>query len=161
MKMPTAPSTTGVTITQTTTTTDFEQPPQGFTQKGYRTVLWTAHDDNEDELQYAVYFRGENEKEWKLLKDKLDQRFYSFDTTALADGAYYLKIVAADAPSNPPVAALTTERESERFEVDNTPPVTRIFGVISDRAMPNGKTDTVQFAAQDTTSGIDHAQYSV
>src|SRR5207249_9829840 len=96
MKMPAARSTTGVTITQTTTTTHFEQPPQGFAQKGYRTVLWTAHDDNEDELQFAVYYRGENEKEWKLLKDKLDQKYYSFDTATLPDGAYYLKIVTSD-----------------------------------------------------------------
>jgi hypothetical protein len=49
--------------------------------------VWAAHDDNEDELQYAVYYRGENETQWKLLKDKLDQRFYSFDTTARPDGA--------------------------------------------------------------------------
>src|SRR5437762_7893477 len=132
MKMPTAPSTTGVTITQTTTTTHFEQPPQGFAQKGYRTVLWTAHDDNEDELQFAVYYRGENEKEWKLFKENLEQKFYSWDTTTLPDGTYYLKIVASDAPSNPPALALKKERESERFEVDNTAPVVKIMGTISD-----------------------------
>ena len=57
------------------------------------------------------------------MKDKLDQKFYSWDTTTLPDGAYYLKIVATDAPSNPPALALKTERESERFEVDNTAPV--------------------------------------
>src|SRR5258708_29588478 len=33
------------------------------------------------------------------------------------------KIVASDAPSNPPALTLKTERESERFEVDNTPPI--------------------------------------
>src|SRR5947207_2700385 len=43
MKMPTAPSTTGVTITQTTTTSHFQQPHQGFAQKGYRTIHCTAH----------------------------------------------------------------------------------------------------------------------
>ncbi|PYU10035.1 MAG: hypothetical protein DMG37_21600, partial [Acidobacteria bacterium] len=160
LKMPTAPTATGATITQSSSSSRFEQPPQGVMQKGYQTVLWTAHDDNEDELQYAVYFRGENEKEWKLLKDKLDQRFYSFDTTALADGAYYLKIVATDAPSNPPAAALTTERESERFEVDNTPPVVEDL-----RAGPaSGKMSgghPASFTARDATSAIDHAQYSV
>ena len=86
-------------------------------------MVWTAHDDNEDELRYAVYFRGEGEKEWKLLKDNLEQKFYSFDTTTLPDGAYYLKSVASDAASNPLRRPSQTERESERFEVDNTPPV--------------------------------------
>lgn len=160
LKMPTAPSTTGLTITQTTTTTHFEQPPQGFAQKGYRTLLWTAHDDNEDELQFAVYYRGENEKEWKLLKDKLDQKYYSFDTTTLPDGAYYLKVVASDSPSNPPAAALSAERESERFEVDNTPPVIEDLRV----GAPSGKMGgghSVSFTARDAISAIDHAQYSL
>jgi WD40 repeat protein len=160
LKMPTAPSTTGVTIAQTTTTTHFEQPPQGFAQKGYRTVLWTTHDDNEDELQFAVYYRGENEKEWKLLKDKLDQKYYSFDTTTLPDGAYYLKIVASDSPSNPMVAALTAERESERFEVDNTPPVVEDLRV-GPASGKMGGGHPVSFTARDAVSAIDHALYSL
>jgi len=160
LKMPPAPSAAGVTITQSSSSSRFEQPPQGFVQKGYRTVLWTAHDDNEDELQFAVYYRGENENEWKVLKDKLDQKFYSFDTTTLPDGAYYLKITALDAPSNPPAAALTTERESERFEVDNTPPVVEDLRV----GPPSGKMSgghPASFAARDATSAIDRAQYSL
>jgi hypothetical protein len=165
LKMPPGPPTTGITITQTTTTTRFEQPPQGFAQKGYRTVLWTAHDDNDDELQYSVYYRGENETEWKLLKDKLDQKFYSFDTTTLPDGAYYLKIVASDYPSNPPAAALKTERESERFEVDNTPPVIEelktTVGHFQSSAMGVGSALMISFTAHDTTSSIDLAQYSL
>ena len=160
LKMPTAPTAGGLTITQSSSPSRFEQPPQGVMQKGYQTALWTAHDDNEDEMQYAVYFRGENEKEWKLLKDKLDQKFYSFDTTALADGAYYLKIVATDAPSNPPATALTAERESERFEVDNTPPVVEDLRVgPASGKMAGGH--PVSFTARDAASAIDRAQYSL
>ena len=79
----------------------FDPVPQGVSQKGYQSVLWTADDANDDQLEFAIYFRGENETTWKLLKDKLDTRFYSWDTTSMPDGAYYLKIVASDAPSNP------------------------------------------------------------
>jgi hypothetical protein len=164
LKMPPSPSASGVSgviITQSGTPPHFEPPPQGTVQKGYQSVLWTAHDDNDDELRYAVYFRGENEREWKLLKDNLEQKFYSWDTTTFPDGAYSLKIVATDAPSNPPSLALKTERESERFEVDNTPPVVKIFGVTGDWAMPNGKLTIVQFSAQDTGSNLERAQYSV
>ena len=160
LKMPASPNPTGVTIAQTSPSSRFEPPPQGVAQKGYQTVVWTAHDDNEDELQYAVYFRGENEKEWKLLKDRLDQKFYSFDTTALADGAYYLKIVASDAPSNPPAAALTAERESERFEVDNTPPVVEDLRVGPASTKMSGG-HAVSFTARDASSAIDRAQYSL
>jgi hypothetical protein len=160
LKMPPSPSTSGITITQSSIMARFEQPPQGFVQKGYRTVLWTAHDDNDDELRFSVYFRGEKEREWKLLKDNLDQKFYSWDTTALPDGAYYLKIVATDAPSNPPAIALKTERESERFEVDNTPPVIENLRVASASGKFTGG-QSVSFTARDATSVIDRAQYSL
>jgi hypothetical protein len=142
----------------------FEQPPQGFHEKGYQSVLWSAHDENDDDLRFSIYFRGENETDWKLLKDKLEQKFYSWDSTAMPDGAYYLKIVATDAPSNPPAQALTTERESERFVVDNTPPT--IEGLAADdwnRCQGGGceKSAVVKFTGRDATSSIERAQYSV
>jgi hypothetical protein len=164
LRMPQAPNPTGITVTQSTTPARFEQPPQGFSQKGYMSVLWSAHDENEDELRFAVYFRGENETGWKLLKDKLEQKFYSWDTTAMPDGAYYLKIVATDAPSNPPALALTTERESDRFVVDNTPPVIEALNATAQRVQSGGQdpeTVTVKFTAHDATSAIERAQYSV
>jgi len=168
LKMPPSPNVSGVVVTQSSTPPRFEQPPQGIMQKGYQSVVWTAHDDNDDELRYSVYFRGENEREWKLLKDNLEQKFYSWDTTALPDGAYYLKIVASDAPSNPPALALKAERESERFEVDNTPPV--IEPVMASLAMPyidnprknfSSRGVTVSFTVRDDTSSIERAQYSI
>jgi outer membrane protein assembly factor BamB len=161
LRMPPAPNISGMVITQSSAPPRFEQPPQGTLQKGYQSVVWTAHDENDDEMRYAVYFRGEHEHEWKLLKENLEQKFYSWDTATLPDGAYYLKIVATDAPSNPPALALKTERESERFEVDNTAPVVKIMGTISDSPMPNGKVTIVQFTAQDAGSSIERAQYSV
>src|SRR6202012_3227233 len=85
------------------------------------------HDDNEDDLRYIVLYRGENEKQWKVLKDKLTEKFYTWDATSLPDGAYYLRIVASDAPSNPTADALTSSRESERFMIDNTPPTIELL----------------------------------
>lgn len=163
LKMPPTPNTTGVFITQTTTSTKFDQPPQGYREKGYESVLWSAHDDNDDDLFFSVYYRGENEHEWKLLKDKLDQKFYSWDTTAFPDGAYYLKIVATDAPSNPPAIALKAERVSERFEVDNTPPIIEhldAVSVVTRRASQSFASIIVKFSAGDSASSIDRAQYS-
>jgi outer membrane protein assembly factor BamB len=164
LKMPPALNTSGLTITQSASPVKFENPPQGFIQKGYQSVLWSAHDENDDELHYSVYYRGESEREWKLLKDNLDQKFYSWDTTTLPDGAYYLKIVATDAPSNPPAAALKTERESERFEVDNTPPVVEGLQasnlIQQDRAI-NTIVARVQFTVRDAASSIERAQYSI
>jgi sugar lactone lactonase YvrE len=166
LKTPPTPVIPGVFISQSAPAPKFEQPPQGFRDKGYQSVIWSAHDENDDDLRYSVYFRGENEKEWKLLKDNLDQKFYAFDTAALPDGAYYLKIVATDAPSNPPAAALKSQRESERFEVDNTPPVieglkAEARGRMTDQGRGPNDEVFVQFSARDTSSSVERAQYSL
>jgi hypothetical protein len=160
LKMPSSPNVSGVVITQSSAPPRFEQPPQGTLQKVYQTVLWTARDDNDDEMRYAVYFRGENEHEWKLLKDNLEQKFYSWDTTTLPDGAYYLKIVATDALSNPPALTLKTERESERFEVDNTPPQVEDLRVGPASGKMSGG-HPASFTARDASSSIERAQYSL
>jgi sugar lactone lactonase YvrE len=166
LKQPPSPNISGVTITQSSAPARFELPPQGTLQKGYQSVLWSAHDDNDDELRYSVFFRGETEQEWKLLKENLEQKFYSWDTTTFPDGAYYLRIVATDAPSNPPGVILDTVRESERFVVDNTPPI--IDGLEASVSITPHKgallslqTSLVKFAARDATSSIERAQYSV
>jgi hypothetical protein len=133
-----------------------EVPPQGFEDKGYASVLWSAHDDNDDDLVYSIYYHGEGEKNWRLLKGKFTQKYYSWDTTTMPDGAYYLKIVASDSPSNPADQALTTERESDRFEVENTPP--RIENLRADAATPLVK---VTFEGISSASALAKAQYSV
>jgi hypothetical protein len=82
----------------------------------------------------------------------------------MPDGAYYLKIVATDTPANPPSLALKTERESERFEIDNTAPtISKIeaspTGMNADRS--HGVSYDFQFTASDSSSSIERAQYSV
>jgi WD40 repeat protein len=162
---PAANPTTPAGVVPSTTPPKFEVQPQGLQQKGYQTVLWSAHDDNDDELKYAVYYRAENQHNWLLLKDNLEQKFYSWDTTSMPDGAYYLKIVATDAPSNPPTMAFSTERESERFAVDNTNPTigsieASTTAMNADRSAAGISYD-FRFTANHPTSSIERAQYSV
>ena len=87
------------------------------------TVRWMAHDDNGDDLMFAVWYRGVGEANWRLLKDKISEKVYSFDSALLPDGSYELKVVASDAPAHTDAEALTGERVSEVFVVDTTPPV--------------------------------------
>jgi hypothetical protein len=134
----------------------FEAPPQGFAQKGYQSVVWSAHDENDDTLVFTIYYRGEDEKNWKVLKDKVEHKFYSWDASTMPDGSYYLKIVASDAPSNPTEDALADERESDRFEVDNTPPVVEKLS-----AATASQDVRVRFSARDSYSAIARAEYSL
>ncbi len=133
-----------------------EATPQGFTQKGYQSVLWSAHDDNDDLLLFTIYYRGEGDRDWHLLKDKITQRYYSWDTTSMPDGAYYLKIVASDSPSNPAAEALWSERESDRWEVANTPP--RIENLRAGSGILNTK---ASFEAVSSSGPIARALYSI
>ena len=130
--------------------------PQGFEEKGYQSVLWSTHDDNDDALTYAIYYRGDGEKNWRLLKDKIVQKYYSWDTSTLPDGAYYLKIVASDSPSNPPDQALSSERESDRFEIANTPP--KIEALHADSSMSPAK---ISFVGISSSGAIARAQYDL
>ncbi len=123
------------------------------------TVRWAAHDDNGDELMFAVWYRGGNEANWRLLKDKISERFYSFDSSLLPDGSYVARVVASDAPVHTDAETLTGERVSAGFTVDTTPPVP---GVLT-AGMEAGSTSKmhVMFEARDATSPIAHAEYSV
>ena len=85
-------------------------------------MKWTVRDDNDDQMVYSVYYRGDGEARWLLLKDNLTDKFYSFDASLLPDGGYTIEVVASDAPSHSPGQALTSVRDSARFEVDTTPP---------------------------------------
>ena len=119
-------------------------------------VKWTVHDDNDDDMMYSVYYRGDGESRWMLLKDKLTDKFYSFDASLLPDGGYTIKVVASDTPSHAPGDALTSEKESDRFEVDTTPPQIESLSASVD----NGQLH-VTFRATDSFSPIRHAECSV
>ena len=88
-------------------------------------MRWSAHDDNDDDLVYTLFYRGDNESTWKPLggREKITDRAYSFDNGLLPDGGYMIKVVASDAPAHSAEESLSAEKESARFEVDNTPPV--------------------------------------
>jgi len=134
----------------------FESPVPSSRDRDSIGVKWSAHDENDDQLVYSVYYRGDGEKKWLLLKDNLSEKAYSFDASLLPDGGYTVKVVASDAPSHSPGEALTAERESRRFEVDTTPP--RIENLT---ASVDGGQIHVHFAAGDGYSTIKRAEYSV
>ncbi len=134
----------------------FDAPPPSTRDANSIGVKWTVHDDNDDQMVYSVFFRGDGETRWLLLKDNLTDKFYSFDASLLPDGGYTVEVVASDAPSHSPGQALTSTRDSARFEVDTTPP--RIEEL---KASAEGAQIHVSFRATDGFSNIKRAEYSV
>ncbi len=124
--------------------------------KGAIGARWLASDENGDGLIYTVEVRGVNETAWKLLKDKVKEKYISWDSTAFPDGEYRLRVRASDLPSNTNEDALTGQLESEVFVIDNTPP--RITGLTGGR---NGNRIEVKWHAADALSVITKAEYSV
>src|SRR5437773_8817234 len=97
-------------------------PPRRVPQRGAQSFQWTATDKNQDTLTYDLYYRGENERTWKILKKDLEDNFYTINSDTLPDGTYSVRVVASDEPANPADVALKGEMESRPFTIDNTPP---------------------------------------
>lgn len=94
--------------------------------KSLRLVRWQAQDPNGDELSYRVYLRGENQRQWKLVEDRIAQTTLFWDTESMPEGTTQLRVVASDAPDNPPELALEDDYVSAPFPIDNTPPRVRL-----------------------------------
>ena len=131
-------------------------PLNGIRDKSAVTVRWAAHDDNGDDLVYSLYFRADGDKDWRLLKDGITEKFYSFDAVLLPDSGYRIRVVASDAPSHNPGEALTSDRTSDRFVIDTASPV-----ITTLTAHLEGDKIHVTATASDASSSIAHAEYSV
>ena len=134
----------------------FDPQPSPIHDRESIGVKWTSRDQNDDQMVYSVYCRGDGQTRWLLLKDNLNERFYSFDASLLPDGGYTIKVAASDSPSHSPGEALSSEKESDRFEVDSTPPQIQDL-----KASARGGQIHVQFRAADSFSTIRRAEYSL
>jgi hypothetical protein len=122
-------------------------PGKKVFRKGFRTVTWRAHDDNNDSLRYAVSFRRKGSANWLRLRENLDETAINFDTSQLPDGTYELRLVASDSVDNPE-AAMSDTKEGVDFQVDNTAPSMTaaaegddVVVRIDDKASPIGKVE--------------------
>jgi hypothetical protein len=125
-------------------------------QKGLQTFVWKADDDNDDRLQFDIFYRREGETAWKTLKRGLWDPILVWDTTSVPDGTYYVKVAASDTPSNSPATALVGEMESVSFDIDNTPPVVELQPTTR-----TGNRAVVHFVVHDDQSAVQRVEYSL
>jgi hypothetical protein len=149
-----------VTVTdagEAAVTTSGGTPTQAMTRTGDNLqITWQADDPDGDRLIYAVYFRGEDEREWKLLKDRVSENVLTLDAESLADGRYLFRVVASDAPANAPGAAREAELVSSPVLIDHTPPVVT-FGP----PKRSGTRVEIPWTAADAASPLRRAEYAV
>ncbi len=131
--------------------------PRKVFQSGAKSLQWKAEDRNGDDLRYSIYYREVGEQNFKLLRENLETTFFTIDGLALADGRYVFKIIANDSPSNPASQALTGERVSEPFDIDNTAPTVSAVG----NSQINGENARIVFQARENSSYIKRAEYNI
>jgi hypothetical protein len=91
-------------------------------------VKWEVDNPDKDELRFRVVYRKEGQNLWRdalkpgevYTKSDLD-----WDTTALPEGTYRVRVEASDEVSNPPGRVTRHVLESGPILVDNTPPLFR------------------------------------
>ncbi len=91
--------------------------------RGLRTVQWRASDPNGDPLRFRLDVRPEPAGPWTPVAKDLEQTNHTWDTSALPDGRYRLRVTASDADGNAVGEELRIEALSQPFTLDNTPPL--------------------------------------
>jgi hypothetical protein len=120
-------------------------------------ITWDAQDPNQDKLRYDLYFKGEDESEWKTIEEDLSAPRFVFTTEAIPDGKYRVKVDASDAPENQETSASKVTMVSRIFVVDNTPPeISNLKGV---KVAPNEYEITA--SAADEISIIAAGEYNL
>lgn len=141
-----------------------ESRPQGAAgqkphhQIAQKNIQWEAEDPNNDTLQLTMYYRGVEEKMWKVI-DKNSQKKGSFtwDTLRLPDGEYQVRLVVSDDPDNPPETAFSTEKTIEPVVIDNTKPDIKSLEAVAG----TGGRYVISGTAQDDYSKIVKVQYTI
>jgi hypothetical protein len=131
-------------------------PTRNLIRNTVESVAWDAEDANGDAMQYSLYFRNGRQSPWILLKDKLTENHFDWDTRGVADGRYELKLVASDELANVPGQGRTGSRVSDPVVVDNTAPV---IGDI--KSQPKGTAAHIQASIVDRTTTVASFEYSI
>jgi hypothetical protein len=148
-----------VTVTDTdSSATSSGTPTQALPRASTEqiTVSWQAEDADGDRLVYSLYFRADDETEWKLLKADTHDAAVTFDADILADGRYFFRVTASDRESNPASAAREAELTSAPILIDNTPPVITIGTVRYSAGSAH-----IELTAADAASPLRRCEYSL
>lgn len=118
-------------------------------------VSWKVDNPDDDELTYRLEVRQEGAAQWlpvPLGDEPYTKTSYEWNTEALPDGQYRLRVVASDGRQNPPDLALEHALVSPPFLIDNQKP--QILGVTVSAGHASGR-------AVDSFSRIDELAWSV
>ncbi|MCZ2074500.1 MAG: WD40 repeat domain-containing protein [Bryobacteraceae bacterium] len=145
---------TGDTAASTSTGTPTETLSRAGSEQ--LAVSWQADDADGDKLVYSIFFRGEEEREWKTLRENIPEASLTFDGDVFADGKYYFLVRASDRLVNPLDSAREAELVSAPVLIDHTPPMVQI-------SAPRRSAGAVELDIQgaDQASPLRKAEYAI
>jgi len=127
-------------------------------QTAQKNIQWEVEDPNNDSLQLTIYFKGEDEKAWKVIEKNTQKKgSYTWDTLRLPDWKYQIKLVASDEPDNPPETALSSENTIQPIVIDNSRPIIKSMNT----AMGADGRYVISGAIKDEYSNIIKVQYTI
>jgi hypothetical protein len=88
-------------------------------------LSWKVDNPDNDTLRYRVAFRREGQNLWRdatKSDEVVTKNEYEWETQALPEGKYRVRVEASDEPANPPDQVQKHALESPVVLVDNTPP---------------------------------------
>jgi hypothetical protein len=119
-------------------------------------LRWKTENPDGDELIYRLFFREESEANWKSLggteREPLTKGEYDWNTEAVPDGNYVVRVVASDERANPRELATEHALTSQPFLIDNRRP--EVVDLKVDYPTASGQ-------ARDSFSHIQDLAYSV
>ena len=129
-------------------------PPAPRAHSSVIKLRWKVENPDGDELIYRLAFREDNDIVWRPLggPDPLTKAEYDWNTEALPDGMYVVRVIASDERSEPRQRALETSLISEPMLVDNRKP--QILAL-------TGRYPFVSGRARDDQSPLTAMEYSI
>ncbi len=123
---------------------------------GFRTMVWSAEDENGDTLVYSIALKKDGDKDWRTIEDRWPEEIFAFNTVYFPDGVYQMKVTASDALSNPAGREKSGEQTVGPLLIDNTAPAVKNLQV----SRAEGQL-SVSFTAEDGFSPVKDARVLV
>ena len=122
-------------------------------------LRWKVENPDDDELVYRVYFREQNDPNWRQLGgDKpMTKTEYEWSTDGIPDGSYFVRVVASDERANPREDALEGALTSAPILVDNRKPELVALEVV----YPKGQGPQANGRVKDLASPITELAYAL
>jgi hypothetical protein len=124
---------------------DFVPPPP--VHSPFKQISWQASDPDGDPLSFRVQYREESAKVWlDATDDPVTAPQARWNTESVADGRYFVKVVASDHRANPEGEALRAEESTGPVVVDNAKPVVAIRESVDGRIKGSAKDNLSRIA---------------